>query len=91
MYEMLICEWTDIDTFEQHAAPASSMPGMASLKSLILNARLNPLAKKPPKGAISEANAASTTACTWNHDARTVSNPSAARAAPASHPCGTVR
>jgi len=89
MYETLTCEWTD--TSEQYAAPPRSLPGMASLKSLILNARLNPLAKNPPKGAMSEANAASTTACTWNHDARTVSNPNAARAAAASHPCGTVR
>ena len=33
-------------------------PGMLSPKSLILNPRLKPLAKNPPKGAISDANRA---------------------------------
>ncbi len=38
-------------------------PGMESPKSLILNPRLKPDAKKPPKGAMMDANIASTTAC----------------------------
>ena len=38
-------------------------PGMECPKSLILKPRLKPLAKKPPKGASSEANMASATAC----------------------------
>ena len=33
---------------------------------LMLNARLKPEAKKPPNGATSDANVASTTACSWN-------------------------
>lgn len=40
-------------------------PGIVSAKSLILNARLNPLAMKPPKGAIKEANKAIIRA--WNY------------------------
>lgn len=38
-------------------------PGMESPKSLILKPRLKPEAKKPPKGAMIDANIASTTAC----------------------------
>jgi len=37
-------------------------PGIESPKSLILNALLTPLAKKPPKGAIKEAKHAITKA-----------------------------
>ncbi len=43
-------------------------PGMLSPKSLILNPRLKPLAKNPPNGAISDANADSTSA--WNCTAK---------------------
>lgn len=39
-------------------------PGMESPKSLILNVRLRPEAKKPPKGAISDAKVANTKM--WN-------------------------
>jgi hypothetical protein len=43
---------------------------MLSPKSLILKLRLNPDAKKPPKGAMIDANIASTTAwsCTHKHN-----------------------
>mmetsp|Transcript_11271 Transcript_11271/g.45519 ORF Transcript_11271/g.45519 Transcript_11271/m.45519 type:complete len:204 (+) Transcript_11271:307-918(+) len=64
---------------------------MVSLKSLILNARLNPDAKNPPNGAMMLANEANTTACTWNHDTRTVSRPNKALATVATHPCGTIQ
>ncbi len=40
-------------------------PGMESEKSFTLKARLNPLAKKPPKGAISEAKMEKTSECSW--------------------------
>ena len=39
-------------------------PGMDEPKSLMLNPRLNPEAKKPPNGAMADANSASATA--WN-------------------------
>lgn len=39
-------------------------PGIESPKSLMLNVLLSPEAKKPPTGAINEANEASTK--TWN-------------------------
>ena len=42
-------------------------PGMESPKSLILKPRLKPDAKKPPKGAMMEANMAITTACSCRH------------------------
>lgn len=41
-------------------------PGIESPKSLMLKARLNPEAKKPPKGATREAKAARTIECSWN-------------------------
>ena len=40
-------------------------PGILCPKSLILKARLSPLAKKPPKGAIREANVARTRIWNW--------------------------
>lgn len=40
-------------------------PGMLWPKSLMLNARLKPEAKKPPKGATSEANTAKTSRWKW--------------------------
>mmetsp|Transcript_5561 Transcript_5561/g.25031 ORF Transcript_5561/g.25031 Transcript_5561/m.25031 type:complete len:204 (+) Transcript_5561:3940-4551(+) len=64
---------------------------MVSLKSLILNALLNPDAKKPPNGAMMPANEANTRACTWNHDALTVSRPNKALATVAIHPWGTIQ
>ena len=42
-------------------------PGMESPKSFILKPRLKPDAKKPPKGAMIDANIASTTACSCTH------------------------
>lgn len=41
-------------------------PGIEWPKSLMPNARLKPEAKKPPKGAKSEANVAMTSAWIWN-------------------------
>ena len=41
-------------------------PGMVSAKSLILKARLKPLAKKPPKGPIREPKTENTKAWIWN-------------------------
>lgn len=41
-------------------------PGIECPKSLMLNARLNPDAKKPPKGAKMDANPAMTMAWIWN-------------------------
>ena len=57
-------------------------PGMESPKSLILKPRLKPDAKKPPKGAMMEANIAITTACSCR--CSTLSEPS-------SYNCETLR
>jgi len=40
-------------------------PGILCPKSLMLNARLNPDAKNPPKGATSEAKQARNRRCNW--------------------------
>mmetsp|Transcript_6036 Transcript_6036/g.24465 ORF Transcript_6036/g.24465 Transcript_6036/m.24465 type:complete len:283 (-) Transcript_6036:568-1416(-) len=65
---MYRCENTAMTIWQSMRSVIPPCPGMVSLKSLILNARLNPLAKKPPNGAITDANAASTTECFWNGD-----------------------
>mmetsp|Transcript_6415 Transcript_6415/g.16369 ORF Transcript_6415/g.16369 Transcript_6415/m.16369 type:complete len:215 (-) Transcript_6415:1141-1785(-) len=88
---MYRCENTAMTIWQSMRSVMPPCPGMVSLKSLILNARLNPLAKKPPKGAMRLAKDASTMACTWNHEARTVSSPNTARAACATQPCGTIQ
>lgn len=41
-------------------------PGIVSLKSFTLNARLNPLAKKPPKGPTIELNDDNANECNTN-------------------------
>jgi hypothetical protein len=58
-------------TWQSNRSVTPPWPGMESPKSLILKPRLKPLAKKPPKGAASEANTAS---ATWGrrHDQRRV-------------------
>mmetsp|Transcript_160 Transcript_160/g.614 ORF Transcript_160/g.614 Transcript_160/m.614 type:complete len:115 (-) Transcript_160:891-1235(-) len=50
-------------------------PGMVAAKSLILNARLNPEAKKPPNGATALAKVPSASECTMNIEQRTVAMP----------------
>ena len=52
-----------VETWQSMRSVMPPWPGMESPKSLILKPRLKPDAKKPPKGAMMDANIASTTAC----------------------------
>ena len=63
---------SSVSTWQSILSVMPPWPGMESPKSLILKPRLKPDAKKPPKGAMMDANMAMTTACNCsnrdNHD-----------------------
>mmetsp|Transcript_6268 Transcript_6268/g.13756 ORF Transcript_6268/g.13756 Transcript_6268/m.13756 type:complete len:219 (+) Transcript_6268:827-1483(+) len=52
-----------ISTWQSKRSVMPPWPGMVSPKSFILKARLKPLAKKPPNGAMTEAKMANIMAC----------------------------
>mmetsp|Transcript_4674 Transcript_4674/g.12610 ORF Transcript_4674/g.12610 Transcript_4674/m.12610 type:complete len:222 (-) Transcript_4674:667-1332(-) len=56
---------TAISSWQSIRSVTPPWPGMRSAKSFTPNARFKPEAKKPPNGAITDANSASASACSW--------------------------